>query len=240
MPNNQPTSYDIFEFSLALSNISDIAYSSTESSAFCRSLLDEEISSGVDRSRLALGTMVSLNFADLLSDESSVAHHAAGIGALLLEMIITLSRPKSILLFPFTYRGLRIDHPTHQAIGVERVDIVNTPSLDYAERFWGLTLSEDSLVLEQDIQDGTVGHTYDVISVYLESVMQDDTMLLNLVDMLNPGGILFLMGTADSGSIYVHGPAHPFYQPHEVLKSQDGITLFFLPIGLGYTVVTKS
>jgi hypothetical protein len=236
----QPTSYDVFEFSLAMSNITGIAYDSTEASQFCQSLLQEEISSTVDRSRLALGTMVSLNFADLLSDPNSIAHHAAGMGALLLEMTIRLSRPQTVLFGPFAYRGLDINHATLQEVNVSRVDIMNAPNLDYAERFWGLEINEDHLVLQQDIQSGTVGKTYDLISLYLETVMHDDNVLLNLAEMLNPGGTMFLMGTSDSGAIYVHKDAHPFHHPHELLKSQTNLKLFFIPVGLGYTIVTKS
>jgi hypothetical protein len=240
MPNTNPTAYDIFEFALGLSNVTDTAYDPVSVSELCQSILEEEGQSGGDRSRQALSIMVTLNYPYLLADPTSVAHHAAGIGALLLEMTIRLSRPKSILFTAFTYRGLDINHTTLQEVGTTRVDIINNTNLDYVERFWNLSFDEDNLVLQQDIQAGTVGKTYDLIAVYLEAVISEDQMLLNLAEMLNPGGTLFLMGTSDAAAIYTQMDANPFYRSHELLKSIDGINLFFIPFGIGYTMAVKS
>ena len=240
MPNTNPTAYDIFEFALGLSNVANTAYDPVSVSELCQSQLEEEGRSDCDRSRQALSTMVTLNYANLLSDPTSIAHHAAGMGALLLEMTIRLSRPTSILFTAFAYRGLDISHTTLQEVGTTCVDIINGVNLDYVERFWNLSFEEDNLVLQQDIQAGTVGKTYDLIAIYLETVISEDQMLLNLAEMLNPGGTLFLMGTSDSAALYTQMDAHPFYHSHELLKSIDGINLFFIPLGIGYTMAVKS
>ena len=239
MFKDNPTAYDIYEFTHQLSNSPGTEYNYQEMSDFSSLALAEQTESGVDRSRSAIGFLINLNYLDFLSTPDSPSHHASIINFLMVEMLICLQKPKKILFAPLGYRALDINYPFSLENNVSEIHVINAPILDYVERFFNINISDENTVDMQDIQDGNFDSDYDLIVVYLENFCHSDEMLLGLVDHLSSGGSLLLMATSDLGAFYVHQEAHAYYHPHRILLERDDVTVFHLPIGLGYTLVNK-
>lgn len=239
MFKENPNLYDISLLSKELSNSPGANYNVEEIATFCQSALLEEVEAGVDRNRQAIGFLTTLNYLDYLSSSSSLSHTVATMHFLMVEMLIALQKPTKILLAPFVYRGLDADYPLFKENNVSEVHVMNLPTLDYAERFWGIDVSDEHTIAMQDIQDGNFDNDYNLIVTYLENFCHDDQMLHGLVDHLSSGGTLLLMATNDLGSFYVNQEAHPYYQPHQVLSQREDVLTFHLPFALGYTLVIK-
>jgi hypothetical protein len=239
MFKQNPNLYDISLLSKQLSNSPGANYDTEEISSFCESALSEEIESGVDRGRQAIGFLTTLNYLEYLSSPSSVSHDVAAMHFLMVEMVVALQKPSKILLAPFVYKGLDINYPLFKENNVSEVHVMNLPVLDYVERFWGIEVSDQDTIDMQDIQDGNFANDYNLIVTYLENFSHDDQMLNGMVDHLSSGGTLLLMATNDLGSLYVNQEAHPYYHPHQILSGREDVLTFHLPFALGYTLVIK-
>ena len=89
MFKDNPTAYDIYEFTHQLSNSPGTEYNYQEMSDFSSLALAEQTESGVDRSRSAIGFLINLNYLDFLSTPDSPSHHASIINFLMVEILTT-------------------------------------------------------------------------------------------------------------------------------------------------------
>ena len=239
MFKQKPTLYDISSLSRQLSNSPGANYDTEEISTFCQSALSEELGAGVDRSRQAIGFLTTLNYLEFLSTPSSLSHDVAAIHFLMVEMLVALQKPSKILLAPLVYKGLDVDYPLFKENNVSEVHVMNLPVLDYVERFWGISISDDHTIDMQDIQDGNFDNDYNLIVAYLENFCHDDQMLTGMVDHLSSGGTLLLMATNDLGALYINQEAHAYHHAHQMLADREDTITFHLPFALGYTLVIK-
>ena len=239
MLKKNPSLYDISLLSRQLSNSPGANYNAEEIADFCQRSLSEEIESGVDRSRQAIGFITTLNYLEFLSPSTSPSHDVAAIHFLMVEMLVALQKPSKILLAPFGYKGLDINYPLFKENNVSEIHVMNLPLLDYVERFWNINIADEHTIGMQDIQDGNFDNDYNLIVAYLENLCHDDQMLNGMVDHLSSGGSLLLMATNDLGGFYVNQEAHPYYHPHQMLCQREDVITFHLPFALGYTLVIK-
>lgn len=239
MLKKNPTLYDISLLSRQLSNSPGANYNAEEIADFCQRSLSEELESGVDRSRQAIGFITTLNYLEFLSSPTSPSHDVAAIHFLMVEMLVALQKPSKILLAPFGYKGLDINYSLFTDNNVSEIHVMNLPLLDYVERLWGINISDENTIDMQDIQDGNFDDDYNLIVAYLENLCHDDQMLNGMVDHLSSGGSLLLMATNDLGALYINQEAHPYYHPHQILLEREDVITFHLPFALGYTLVIK-
>jgi hypothetical protein len=239
MLKKNPTLYDISLLSRQLSSSPGANYNAEEIADFCQRSLSEELESGVDRSRQAIGFITTLNYLEFLSSPTSPSHDVAAIHFLMVEMLVALQKPSKILLAPFGYKGLDINYSLFTDNNVSEIHVMNLPLLDYVERLWGINISDENTIDMQDIQDGNFDDDYNLIVAYLENLCHDDQMLNGMVDHLSSGGSLLLMATNDLGALYINQEAHPYYHPHQILLEREDVITFHLPFALGYTLVIK-
>ena len=100
MLRENPTIYDISLLARQLSNSPGANYNAEEISDFCQRSLSEELESGVDRSRQAIGFLTTLNYLEFLSPPTSPSHDIASVHFLVVEMLVALQKPSKILFAP--------------------------------------------------------------------------------------------------------------------------------------------
>ena len=239
MLRENPTIYDISLLTRQLSNSPGADYDAEQISDFCQRSLSEELESGVDRSRQAIGFLTTLNYLEFLSPPTSPSHDIASVHFLVVEMLVALQKPSKILFAPFAYKGLDVNYPLFVENNVSEIHVMNLPLLDYVERFWGINIADEHTIDMQDIQDGNFDNDYNLIVAYLENFCHDDEMLGVMVDELSSGGTLLLMATNDLGGLYINQESHPYHHPHQMLSDREDVVTFHLPFALGYTLVIK-
>jgi hypothetical protein len=239
MLRENPTIYDISLLARQLSNSPGADYDAEQISDFCQRSLSEELESGVDRSRQAIGFLTTLNYLEFLSPPTSPSHDIASVHFLVVEMLVALQKPSKILFAPFAYKGLDVNYPLFVENNVSEIHVMNLPLLDYVERFWGINIADEHTIDMQDIQDGNYDNDYNLIVAYLENFCHDDEMLVGMVDHLSSGGTLLLMATNDLGGLYINQESHPYHHPRQMLSDREDVVTFHLPFALGYTLVIK-
>ena len=99
-----------------------------------------------------------------------------------------------------------------------------------------------SVIDTQDVLDGSHSGEYDFIECSIGNLLSPTMAFVDgYLDALAPGGTWMITNTSGYRKIYTE---RYYSQPHYVrhqkyLQNQAGISVFHIPIDLGYTIIRK-
>ena len=226
--------YNVFQMANLLSHTasSDISASTVVSNN--AQFLQQEINTGVDRSRSAIGYSVQLNWLDQISDASSSAMDIEILSRSIVEIIVRIKNPSKLLFCGMNY----ILAATLEGI-VSNVDYVNTTSISYMEQFTNTQILDEHIVPMQDFAGGNIDTDYDVLFVDTEMVSHDFSIIDNAWEKLSQNSLMILNTVNDFGSLYSLKNKHPYFQYLSRLAEDDDKYLFHVPVATGFTFVVK-
>lgn len=206
--------------------------------------LREELAQyAIDRRTIAIGGSEEIWQNDLFSSmEDAWWSLILGISNYA-EMILLTKQPKSILcITPSMVIGTYVWANKHQDVDVTFMNshglyVYENHLAPYSEKH---ALTDYSVVDYQDIVENSVGvGTYDYIYAVAWDIVSDRAMQDACVNILNPGGVLFVSLTNNGTKLYRDSyHSHPYTAFHTNLKSKNG-SIFHVPAHYGFTVFSK-
>ena len=226
--------YNVFQMANFLSHTASSEIEPSVIVSNNATFLQQEISTGVDRSRSAIGYSVQLNWLDQISDINSSAMDIEILSRSIVEIIIRIKNPSKLLFFGMNY----VLAVTLGEI-VSNVDYVNSMSIGYMQQFTNTIINDEHIVLMDDFANGNIASDYDVVFIDVEMVSHDFSIIDNLWEKLSPGSLMILNTVNDFGSLYSLKNKHPYFQYLSKLTGDDDKYLFHIPVATGFTFVVK-
>ena len=230
MSNN----YELFQLTNMLSHTlsSEIDQSSIANNNL--NILENEIRSGVDRSRGAIGYSVQLNWLDQISNSSSSAMDIEILSRSMIEIILRIKNSSKLLFLGMNY-----------VLGATVKDIVSTVhyanilNLKYMEDYLNTSLNESEVISMQRIEVGDIDEDYDTVFLDTELVSHDFSIVDNIWAKLQTGSLLILNTVNDFGFLYSSKNQHPYFEYLMRLTEDVDKYVFHIPVATGFTLVVK-
>lgn len=204
--------------------------------AFCNSVLAEEISLGMNRSRENLWFIDDLIFYEMNAVGSHRFDTTTAVQRSMTEAFLMCLKP-SVILNCAPMSSLYLAKLNQNAKHL----MVNSPHLDYMERFGNIPETFDyEMISPFDIEQGVFPCQYDLALIELGYIQHSLPTVEVIVDNLPNGGVAILKCTTDAGMVVDHRANHDYFEMFTNLKNRDDVNVYHFPTGLGLAVVTKN
>jgi len=224
----------IYSFISTITNSVSYEYNTRKIAEACSSVIDREVTLGMDRSRHSIGLIGDLVYYEFLCDETSLLHPLFKHHCQVLDMFTSLVAPSKILVSDaFFIIDLILNKYSDKT-----VDIINTLQLLYMEELTSQEVDDDNVISFFSIENDNYDYDYDLIILNIYLIF-DFRMFEKLYNHLNPGGTIILSSSHQQGTLYNLGRAHPYSYLHENFKSLPGSSVFHISDGVGYTIIKK-
>jgi hypothetical protein len=226
--------YDLFKLTNILSHTTSSEINPIDIANNNSIIIQDEINTGVDRSRNAIGYSVQLNWLDQISDPSSSAMDIEILSRSMIEIIIRIKNSSKLLFLGMNY----ILGSTLKSI-VDNVDYANIMNLKYMEDYINEPIDESNVISMQDIEQGNIDLDYDTVFLDTELVSHDFNIVDNIWEKLSSGALLILNTVNDFGFLYSSKNQHPYFEYLSRLTQDEDKHVFHIPVATGFTLVVK-
>lgn len=226
--------YDVLKIANILSNNLSTQLDRQSVCDNYNSFLLEEQSTGVDRSRAALGMSLQLNYFGLLTNADSPGFDIETISRSFIELAVRLSKPNKVFSGTISFAmGSTLKNL------VPNSHFVNIANTYYLEKYLNEQLDDSKVISFQDIESNSFDNDYDLAIIDFELFSHDTQLIDNIWDHIMPGGCMLVSSFSDFGSVYTTKDMHPFYEYLERLCNDSDKHVFHIPVGTSIMYVVK-
>lgn len=196
-----------------------------------------------DRRNIATGGVdLSIFPWEMFADTNERTLRTYTLSQVIQDLLYQLQQPKSVLICGPDMSNTRVIQCCEDA-NVD-VTLLNTVFLDYFEqcvktinpRF--ASVNYDVLTM-QDLESGN-SKKFDLIELWHNQVDTTFTNIQHYTSLLNDKGMLLINGSSDWAFLYENETdAHPMFDLHDELKSDESLYVYHIPLHYGYTVAVK-
>jgi hypothetical protein len=206
-----------------------------------RNYLNEK---NIDRRVIAVGADPRLHMWDIMSaNQNGWKDHIYVATGMYAQMLVEISKPSTALIFQpdghynlsatLSENGCELYFPNTDGLVLFERCVRDLGSYPFNYPYKVIDM-DDIFVNENEL-------SFDFIAVPIHDLMLDELFLDKLVDMLNDGGIMYILFANESGRLYTDDYyVEPITDIFEKILSKYNLSTYHIPSSIGFQIVVKN